>query len=140
MNIITRLTLIALFLSSAAYASEETTFMGMDAAAVMVLSGPRIGPSYPCSSQYNRGSIANKWCHGAIAKAIKFTLEDKGINTVVSHGGGLAVLALWETTNKRFDRSDIITAPIEMELTATTRTAVSFDLSGGVIVYLSYDF
>jgi hypothetical protein len=136
--------LLALVLATGVYAGEdrpeEVTFMGLDADAVMAMSGPQVGESYPCSNWYNSGSIANKWCHGAVAKAAKSILEEEGLNPLVSHAGGLTVLALWETTNKRFDLSDIITAPIELPVSETTRTAVSVDLGGGLILYVSVDF
>jgi hypothetical protein len=136
--------LLALISATGVYAGRdmptEVTFMGLDSGTVMAMSGPRFGESYPCSNWYNSGSIANKWCHGVIAKATKSVLEEEGVGAVASHVGGLAVLALWETTNKRFDLSDIITAPIELPVNETTKAAVSVDLSGGLILYLSIDF
>jgi hypothetical protein len=135
---------LALVLATGVYAGEdrpeEVTFMGLDGATAMAMSGPQVGESYPCSNWYNSGSIANKWCHGAVAKAAKSILEEGGTNTLGSHAGGLAVLALWETTNKRFDWSDLVTAPIELPSSETTRTAVSVDLGGGLILHVSVDF
>jgi hypothetical protein len=133
--------LLSLISATGVYAGRdmptEATFMGLDSRTVMAMSGPRFGESYPCSNWYNRGSIANKWCHGAIAKATKSVLEEGGAGVVASHVGGLAVLALWETTNQRFDWSDIVTAPIELPVKGT---AASVDLSGGLILHLSIDF
>jgi hypothetical protein len=121
-------------------ARAEVSYMGLEADDVLFMSGPRFGESYPCSNWYNNGSIANKWCHGMVAKVTHSILTEAGASELVGHAGAVIVLSLWESTNIRFDPTDIVTAPLVYNINETTKAAISLDMGGGIIMYLSKDF
>jgi hypothetical protein len=135
---------ISVFIAGALIArgskAEDFTFMGMDAPTVMAMSPRGPGVSYPCSNWYNHGSIANKWCHGAVSKVVYAELNQRGMPPLLAHAGGIALLMVWESTNIRFDPTDLVTAPIVYEFNDTTTGALSLDMGGGFILNVTKEF